>query len=157
MADLYAVALGGALGIIGTAVGQVISGRRQNKQWLFENKKQEYRELLDVMSKAVRFIIDTRGGTISVVAASEMSAAYDAENDVFRVMEDRIFIADMVSKERLMDRWVELLGYMQNKRQPGQFIKTYTELRVTILRAAFKDLGIKISTQEIAASTSSSE
>src|SRR5216684_3676535 len=42
-------AVGGPL--LGVLVGAYIANRNQRKQWIAENKKQEYRELLSVMSK----------------------------------------------------------------------------------------------------------
>jgi hypothetical protein len=39
--------------LIGVLVGAYLTGRRQKRDWLADNKKEEYRELLSAMTKAL--------------------------------------------------------------------------------------------------------
>jgi hypothetical protein len=144
--DLSLVAVGGALGIIGTAIGQFINGRRQDQQWRFENKKFEYRELLSAMAKAVRLMILTRGGVKNGVAVEEVDAADEAQSDVYRLIEDRIFIADFARRSELYFKWMDALASLDGQ-GPQVFFGHYSKMRAAILDEAFKDLGIKVNSR----------
>ncbi len=142
MADISSVAIGGALGIVGTAIGQFISGRRQNQQWLFENRKQEYRELLSAFANAVHLLLLTRPVPFGAVAATDLATAEDAKSAAFRIIQDRIFIADRIDSAKIKEQWTEMCFYLKNG-EPERFLFRYEELRRVMLAIALDDLGIK--------------
>jgi hypothetical protein len=135
-----------AVGITGTLAGAVVNnflGRSwQKKQWVLDNKKQEYRELLSSMAKTERLIRESRATGVAIEGV-ELRAAWESENETWRVIQDRIFIADSVKKMRVLSRWSESSAFTAERTGMVNFVKEVGELRDEIMAEARRDLGMK--------------
>src|ERR1700679_2527183 len=91
------VGIGGTLG--GIVVGHFLTRSWQQKQWLLDNRRQEYRELLSAITSAYMAIVH-----VDELKASGKYTQPDlgleserAQIDAYRTLRDRILIADELS------------------------------------------------------------
>ena len=82
-------------GIVGVCVGALLSYLFAHKTWVSDNKKMEWRELIDVVGDAIR----------DMDALDQGADAPNAGVPVFIVLNNRIFIAKTVARENLKEQW----------------------------------------------------
>jgi hypothetical protein len=127
--------------------------RRERLRWISDNKKAEWRELIDELDKSL-IAMGHAFSTVNVVSAS------DPWNDPMagigkgnRIIHDRIFIADALKKHGVLAKWEELVRYTSdasNPREPSQqgeptpvgFSLKANAFQDELLRIARKDLGL---------------
>jgi hypothetical protein len=141
----------GTLGLgsfIGTAVSLWFTARQQHKNWVNDNKKAEYRELLDILYEAVTIISDNRPNLTSV----NHEPVNKASMKLSRAFEDRMFIAESLRKSGAVQDWLNMkkvIFYepeLQSETPKEFWYSTYNlheredSLRKKILKLAHKDL-----------------
>jgi len=87
--------------VIGALLTPWISWRWQHRQWAVDNKKQEYRDLLDVLFQASEEIIEARPTAAAGVNPKLLNAVWRGR----RVLSDRIFVARTIRKHGIPDDW----------------------------------------------------
>ncbi|SEB40427.1 hypothetical protein [Terriglobus roseus] len=101
------------MGIAGTLAGgmasQWMTRRAQHKQWLRDQRKQEWRELLNTLTKAFATIIrlEQVGVAYDPDSQLELAAAKESANNVIR---DRIFIAPEVGDMNVLRAWTLIMN-----------------------------------------------
>jgi hypothetical protein len=131
------------VGIVGTVSGalanSLITRSTQRNQWVRDKKMQEYRELLSALSRAEMLLIQSRG-----VRGGEDGRPLDEATLEARIaIKDRIFIANVMKEVDVEARWRSILIHYYKERNTQEFTGAYSTLVANIMRAAFKDLGIK--------------
>ncbi len=107
------LALWAALGpLIGILIGHTLTRSWQREQWLLDCRKEEFRELVSALTTAtVEFLVfHTSRGTKT---PQPMGVWLDAQKTAYRVVRDRIFIADEVESIKLADRYIRLAHDMR--------------------------------------------
>src|SRR6266852_178226 len=126
-------AVGGPL--LGVLVGAYIVNRNQRKQWIAENKKQEYRELLSVMSKGFAEFLRT---------ASSDKLTDDQINylelKVADTVLDRIFTAAEIERLEVFSRWSDATARLKETGDNIAFSGSIDALLGEIRKAALKDI-----------------
>jgi hypothetical protein len=79
--------------LVGVRYGDELSRRSQRKQWLLDNKKEEFRELIGVFMK-----------DINAVTPDNTNLGY-----VIEVIYNRLFIAEEIKQINLQSRWMDIL------------------------------------------------
>jgi len=137
--------IGAGIGILGSLSGVILTSRLtrswQRTQWIADNKKAEYRELLSSLARTERLIREAR--SVDVMTAEERRSVWEAENETWRVIQDRIFIADRVKKMRVLSRWADSRPFTAGRAEMVEFVKEAGALRNEIMAAARRDLGMK--------------
>ena len=152
----YWFSLIGGLGIgsiLGGLVQQYFSAKQRHREWVKDNKKLEWRELIDELEKAI-----TRMSfhfPAAIVKASEESTDWKSGLGMgSKVIRDRIFIAAVVKERGIVKKWGELVQYVlsvDNPREPTQqgglpTINGYNlkaiELQDLLIRVSGEDLDI---------------
>ena len=87
--------------LVGVLLGAWIAWRYQHRQWILENKKQEYRELLNGLYEASEAIIAARPNISAGVTNALLSALWKGS----RLFHDRIFVARAIREARLLEDW----------------------------------------------------
>jgi hypothetical protein len=132
------------LGILGTLFGSVVTymftRHSQQKHWVADNKKQEYRELLDALMEAEREVIKRRDWKGLGLDAEKIFIR--VFNDMHRVLTDRIFIGKSIHEKNIYTKWNDTLEGMHRTLNVGQFRDGVEEIRALILQAAREELGI---------------
>lgn len=121
----------------------VKSMRSQNRQWVKDSKKQEYRTLLDTLGGCVQEIIqlkfappppvpkhfdmmDTANAKIqhNVAINSRITAVF---LEAGRVLRDRLFIDDALKRNDVLGEWRTLEQMAQDRPGVGQPVSTHRE------------------------------
>ena len=123
--------------LIGVFVGAYIANRNQRRQWVADNKRQEYLELLTALVEACGNLIALyTPGTLS--SPEEQRRCDETEKRVGVVILDRIFIARDVKSIDLAERWSRALSEVHRTRDPEPFANTFSELLRDVTASAMK-------------------
>ena len=126
--------------LAGVLVGAYLTGRRQKRDWLADNKKEEYRELLSAMSKAINVFIQ-------VYVAEEGRNAADrgriraAKSELLEVTQSRLFIVKTMKEVDVTNRWLNIASAFEKTRDSNTFASDNGSLLNDIRAAAWKDVG----------------
>jgi|SRR5580704_9719709 hypothetical protein len=132
--------------VVGNVVSHFLTSRWQHQVWIKDNKKSEWRELLDAVNKSME----------------GMQPAFEQRPDLAsksiqigsNVMMDRIFIAGVLKKSGILDKWWGLVAYVSSvdsPRDPNQqgglptkvgYLARSNAFRGEIIRVSRQDLGI---------------
>jgi hypothetical protein len=129
-----AVGIAGTLG--GTAIGQRMARSWQREQWLLDCRKEEFRELITVISDTLAATLEAVSGKIpSRTNPDELGELYSKS---LRAMNDRIFIAKDIKRLGVRTEWLELTtGYAKDS-DTIQFIARIDKLLVALVEVATK-------------------
>lgn len=130
----------GLSSLIAAILGWWLASRREQRRWVLDNKKLEWRELIDALHDA----LCTMGYAFQPMRIFKRGEEGDVDSAIengFRVIRDRIFIADAIERHRVMEQWKGLVAYIHaatSPRDPGQHAAgTFTEFNAR--GAAFED------------------
>jgi len=101
------VSIVGALGIgsfAGTLVSLWFNARQQHNNWVNDNKKAEYRELLDVLFHSISVVDANRPN----LRASGSPPINEAMIRLSRVFADRIFISNALKESKADEDFIQL-------------------------------------------------
>lgn len=151
----YATVLGlGAIisALVGAFVNYLLSTYRQKADWINDNKKAEWRELIDVLNECMDKKTIAFEPFISGPASDDLDW-HNARWRGTRIIRDRIFIADAI--EEIDKAWDELVSYIVLKEAPreptqqgglptmGGYVLRSSTLRDLLTSTARKDFGMK--------------
>jgi hypothetical protein len=137
----------GVGGFVGNLISTWLTSRAQRKNWLRDNKKQEWRELIAVLSQSVHRILQNTEdfrfeGIVTISGEQEKEQAkhlLEADLEARRVIEDRIFISSRVQSENVLERWRLIAA----EKDIGRILEYWNHLHTALVDFAHKDLGIK--------------
>jgi uncharacterized membrane-anchored protein YjiN (DUF445 family) len=110
--------------LIGVMLGSYLTVRGQRRQWIADNKKQEYSELLTTLSRTVGEVITYH--TPPVAHPPHDQLVYDESiKKAATVIIDRIFIAREVQRMELVKRWREALTDLENNDDLAEFANRF--------------------------------
>jgi hypothetical protein len=149
------VTVAGAFGIgsfVGSVITQYFAHRQQRKNWISDNKKLEWRELIDALREAIRvmaFRFDIEM-PFNVVTGAEQRYNEEAKRRGETIIRDRIFIATKVHNSGLFDQWVELVkdceeadvSFRERPKTLSGFIARAHAFQRELIRVSREDLGI---------------
>jgi hypothetical protein len=124
--------IGGTLG--GVYVGQRMSQKWQREQWVLDNRKEEFRVLLDALAESLRLELTMYAGV--VLSGEQERAIIETHSNTMRIIRSRIFVADVVNGFQFETRWAEALKVHQYLRDAAPLAAVYSTLRTEIIRAA---------------------
>jgi hypothetical protein len=141
MTTLLATVITAIIGIGGTLLVQHFSYRRQVKQWVLENKKAEYSELLSVLSKSIEQMVQNSSdvGYMDVAEAEKGRAFDEAVVRGRAVIRSRVLIAARMDRDRILEQW-QMVGAMAST---GERSHKWAEIRYALLEGMGKELGFK--------------
>ena|SRR6266849_8305187 len=139
----------GGLGIgslIGGLVQQYFSAKQRHREWVKDNRKQEWRELIAVLSQSVHRILqnthDLRfDGIVAIDGKQEeqlLEAYLEADLEARRIIEDRLFISSRVQSENVLERWQLIAA----EKDSARILEYWNHLHSALVDFAHKDLGI---------------
>ena len=128
----------------GIAYGHRLATAWQRRQWALDSKKQEYKELLGTLTRDALCILHDSGHLgfgLTVTTGEQECKAYEADIEARGVIQDRLFIATVLQKEKILERWQLLVALPDG----AEFLNAWRDLHTALLDIAHKDLGIGIS------------
>jgi hypothetical protein len=134
----------GVLGILGTAIGAFLvyrfSQRTQHEQWIRDNRKEEFQELIqaltDEMTALFRRLEMTKNGTITKEVFNDEREKHQI---ALRVLKNRIFIAKDLKDRNLFDEWGDGLKLVWESGEYHAFEDTYEKIREWIVDRATRE------------------
>jgi hypothetical protein len=122
--SILLVATGGLIGLIsgvlGAAVNSLFSSRREHRRWLLDQKRMEYKELLD----GLRECMDNMSGaflSVNVTKPQNLPDVAIARGNT--LIQGRIFVGPALEKFGIQKRWDELAAHIieaETPRAPNQ-------------------------------------
>jgi len=138
--------------LIGVLVGAWLTARWQRKRWIQDNKRAEYREVLDALQKYRWYLLNylaVAGGSLVAEDArthEERRAAFaDAEVSVSNCLADRLFIRESLARTKVREDLRKFQTSLDKNDESSvtRSIEVLTEFHERILKAADEDLGLK--------------
>ncbi|MGA2202025.1 MAG: hypothetical protein ABSG40_08695 [Terriglobales bacterium] len=122
--SIFLVAAGGLIGLIsgvlGAVVNSIFTSRREHRRWLFDQKRVEYRELLDGLHECME---NMSGAFLSVNVTKPQNLPDVAIARGNILIQSRIFVGPALEKFGIQNRWEELAAYViqaEIPRNPAQ-------------------------------------
>jgi len=116
-----------------------LTHRHQRKQWLLDNKKTEWRELISTLCRSARCIMHNHPWGVGTLAGSQSKLADTADDEARMVIQDRLSIADVMEKENVLELWERGIA----KDEVRLFWADWNDLHEALVKMARKDLGLK--------------
>jgi hypothetical protein len=95
--------------VIGAILAPWVGWRWQHRQWSLDNKKQEYRELLDGLFRATEEIVKARPNASTGWNEAVTSAAWSGT----RLVKNRIFVARPLRNSGIPEDWEKIVNVAQ--------------------------------------------
>lgn len=133
------IAMAGSLGVgsfAGSLLTQLFSSRQRHQEWVNDNKKQEWRELISSLSQSFHYLKNYGFG---IIAGEQRKGLLEADAEARRAIESRLFIAHQIQRENVLERWQLLAA----ERDWSRTVEYWNSLHGTLVAAARRDCGIK--------------
>ena len=141
----YAPAVFALIGVLVGFVGNFFLQLRlfswQRKHWIRDKKQAEWGELITTLCESARSYIDNAvvdPSGFPLRGRGDWSKCEEAKSEALRVIQDRIFIAERVAKEKLVERW----NNVTKKKPYNEFIREWRTLHADVVQMAKNDLGM---------------
>lgn len=121
--------------LVGILLGARLARRSQRDQWIADNRKSEYRELLTALTKAFTGIVQLRAPGVAL-GPQEQKALSDLEAQSFVAIRDRIFIAKEIENLKLLARWSQALRQYDNTLDVAAFAEASRLITATLKESA---------------------
>jgi hypothetical protein len=130
----------GAVGpFVGILVGHVLTRSWQQKQWMLDRCKEEWRELLTTLTCS--FVTTCKlNGPMRALDGDDMRALDEAQTVAQTTIRDRIFIAKEVKELKIYETWVTAARAFEKDMIYIPFAEQYAVISAKIVDAATKDL-----------------
>ena len=131
--------IGTLIGVLGTLggiiVGRYFTDKSRRQQWLVDNKQQEYREVLTALSVAYLTLLEW--DDIDLREGKEEQRVWRVVTESFRIIRDRIFIAEEVKREKLLSQWTSATqAFYRRQIEKSEFSKRYDAINDKIVELA---------------------
>lgn len=126
---------------VGVFVGAYIASRNQKRQWIGDCKKEEYRELLAVMSSSLSSYLSAHASLIPI-GPERNKALTTALVSVFETIQSRIFIEPVMDKLCVFNRWSKITDAFDDEARRHTFAASVGQLMKEIREAARNDIGV---------------
>jgi hypothetical protein len=134
--------------LIGVFIGSWLGARWQRTRWIQDNKKTEYRQLLDSIQtyrwRLLKRLADVTGPLVALDARTrheEATALADAQVLLTNCLGDRLFVREQLAKSKVKD---DLSNFLRTiDRTSEEAIGALDRFHDRIVAAAEADLGLK--------------
>lgn len=125
--------------LVGVLIGGYITTRTQRKQWIRDNKRTEYRELLTTIADAGgKFVVFY--GTYPIVAnPSEQFAIGETARTSVDVIYNRLFIAKEIEELEIQRRWENAISALRKNHDVNWFGKSLDGIMADIRGKALRE------------------
>ena len=137
LAHYIAVAWTTAGPLGGVLIGAYLSRAWDHKKWMNDNRKEEFRELIDALTEAATaVIVQPMEANNQVLRAEGNALAMEKNTQALRAMKTRIYIANDVKEMNWFDRWGESMKFMRETGKIYYFEDTFEIIRDEIIERA---------------------
>lgn len=122
---------------VGSIITLLITIWQRHREWVKDNKKQEWRELISGLSQSFHYLKNYGFG---VIGEEQQKGLLEADAEARRVIESRLFVVHQIQRENVLERWHLLAA----ERDWSRMVEYWNSLHGTLVAAAHNDLGIGI-------------
>jgi hypothetical protein len=101
-----------------------------------EERREEYRELVSTLTQCYMRIVSPYDPPIPVIDEQLQRQIMDAKLESFKVLQDRIAIAEELADTDILDVWTESIVSLERNGDSVRFAKKFKPLRERIVRMA---------------------
>lgn len=112
--------LGGLFTLGGVWIASRLTSSREHRRWVLDNKKLEWRELIDEMQVCFNRMVYAFQDFNVISGADDSNDPEAGMRKGYRILRNRIFIADAIAEHKIMEQWQELLAYVHSARMPRE-------------------------------------
>jgi hypothetical protein len=125
--------------LVGVLFGALLTGWWQRTQWVRDNRKAEYRELISCLRECAHDIANNSGssGVGKLNSGEELPDIDGPESRGYNLISDRLFIADVMDREKVRERW---LAVVKQQADHSKFWAEWSTLYKILLKTARRDL-----------------
>jgi hypothetical protein len=120
---------------VGSIITLLITIWQRHREWVKDNKKQEWRELISSLSQSFHYLKNYGFG---IIGGEQQKGLLEADAEARRAIESRLFVAHQIKRENVLERWQLLAA----ERDWSRMVEYWNLLHGTLVAAAHKDLGI---------------
>jgi len=124
--------------LVGVLVGAYITGKRQKRDWVANNKKEEYRELLAAMTRTLSTCLHLHN--LAVLSDEDQKKLVTVSAELMETTRSRIFIAERIKQMNVVRRWFDMTMEFERTRDNAAFAKGTGALLDEIIETALKDV-----------------
>jgi hypothetical protein len=129
--------------LVGIYVGHHLLRSQHRRQWLADNRAQEWREIISTLQKS--FVLITQFDAMRNLSTDEekvaaMPAAIDARAVALSVLTNRLFIAKEVRHHKLFDKWNKAVKEFDGHHDVEKFGTAFGEVSYLIEQEAKADI-----------------
>ena len=129
--------IGGTLG--GIVVGHLLTRSWQRKQWLLDNKKQEYKKLITLLTTNHALITRLTFKT-NMRTPDDDKELVEAHAAALTVIRDRVFIGEELKRLDVFNKWLFMTKEFNDQANVAQFRSYFEELRELLVSSANREL-----------------
>ena len=121
--------------LVGIYVGHHLLRSQQRRQWLADNRIQEWREVITTLQKSLVLITQfdaARNLSTNEEKKADMPAVLNARAVALSVLNNRIFIAKEVRHHKMFDKWKKAVEEFDRDHDSGMFGTRLGELTYLI-------------------------
>jgi hypothetical protein len=107
--------------LVGVLIGGYITNRTQKRQWILDSKRTEYRELISAVADATGKLLLYYGPTVNVLNHHEQRDAWETVRSMLGIIDNRLFIANVVKELNIQHRWEEGLDALMVRHELSSF------------------------------------
>jgi phosphoribosylaminoimidazole-succinocarboxamide synthase len=117
----------------GIVLGHFLTRSLEEKRWHLDNRTQEYRELLSSLATAYMNMLNFKGGD-----KDEYFRVERLKMESFRVLRDRILIADEIASADIVRLWAQAFHNFEANKDEKIFADRFTKINETLVSMARK-------------------
>ena len=91
--------------LIGVVLGGYLSRMWQREQWVLDNKKQEYRELMTALTRTYGLFAQYKAPMVAIDAQTQRMLD-EADAEALLILRDRLFIRKEIEDANVQSMWV---------------------------------------------------
>lgn len=124
--------------LVGVRYGQDLARRNQRTQWILDNHRVEWKELINAIDATFTQYIEYRN--TSVKGPEEHAMVQEAERRFLVTVRDRLFIAEEVEALKVYERFIKAIRTFETRWGVNEFAEEYGAIKKDVLAAARKNL-----------------
>ena len=131
------------IGVAGSVLTYYLTKTSQEERLRREERRQEYRDLLKTLTTSYMRIVSPYEPALPVIDENLQRQITDAKLEAFRVLRDRIVIADELLYSTIGDvatRWTEAVVNLEHNADSVKFAKRFTEINDALVKMANKPM-----------------
>jgi hypothetical protein len=133
----------GISSLIGTVLAHLLSSRREQRVWVKDNKKAEWRELIETLDKCFAQMFKAFGPEYF----TKSDEPYEGMENGDLVIQNRIFIAETLKASGIIEKWKEIVDCVNRPQSELPDYSYYCKVQTfkeALLQVARKDLVYKL-------------